>query len=121
MGMLETAENWLRTQRRASLSKTVTYRRGGVSNASVPATQAETRGEADNGEVILESRTVDWLIDRADLTLSGSATEPLPGDRIEVTYDHGTETFEVAAVGTEPAWRWHGRDGGTFRIHTVTV
>jgi hypothetical protein len=85
------------------------------------ATQAETRVETDNGDLIITSRVVDWLIDRADLTLSDVAVEPRPGDQIAVAADHATLIYEACAVGDEPAYRWHGRDAQTFRIHTKQI
>jgi hypothetical protein len=121
MGLLETAEVWLRSQRRSSLAKTITYRRGLVENDSILASQAETIFESDNGEMIIDSKVVDWLIDRADLTLSAIPVEPRNGDQITIALDHATLVFEVCAIGGEPAWRWHGRDGQTFRIHTKQI
>lgn len=120
MGLLADGESWLRAQRRAEAG-TVAYSRGGSTNPSVKATQAETKGETADGEIILDARVADWLIERVDLTIDGDEVEPLPGDTITIALNHGNETFEVAHAGPEPCWRWHGRDGGTYRIHTVRV
>jgi hypothetical protein len=120
MGLLADGESWLRAQRRAQAG-TVSYSRGGTTNASVKATQAETTGETDGGDIILDAHVADWLIDRADLTLASAEVEPMPGDQITIALAHGDEVYEVASIGPEPCWRWHGRDGGTYRIHTVRV
>lgn len=121
VGLFDSAESWLRTQRRKAAA-TVTYSRGAVSNASVKATQASTAAITDDGQVINDAAMVDWLIDRADLTLAADEVIPQPGDQIERTYGHAVERFEVVASGGgEPGWRWHGRDGQTFRVHSVRV
>lgn len=119
MAMLEKAEAWLRGQRRKHLAKLVTYRRGNSLTVSgLFATQAETRFDADNGEILLRSRVIDWLIDRDDLP---AGVVPEPGDAIEWEAPSGALIFQVCALGDEPAYRWHGRDGQTFRVHTVQV
>lgn len=120
MGMIADGESWLRSQRREQAS-TVRYTRGGSTNSNVKATQAETRGETGDGEIILDAKIADWLIDRADLSINEAPIEPEVGDRITITLDHAQEVFEVATVAGQPCWAWHGRDGGTYRIHTVRV
>ena len=118
---LQRAETWLRrlrdTHLKACDTNTTTYARG-LTEIGLDMTQAETRYETDDGETIVNSSMADWLIDRAAMITFG---EPQPGDKITITLAHGTETYEVAAIGGEPAWRWHGRDGQTFRIHTVRI
>lgn len=118
MGLMASGRTWLREQR-AGEAVGVTYRRGVLATADVPAVQGATVSKADNGDIIVDSQSVDWLIERADLLLDSAEVEPAAGDRIEATFDHGVESFVVVALGSEPCWRWHGRDGGTFRIHTV--
>lgn len=119
--LIQAGESWLRSIRRseAANSPSIAYSRGAQANNDVPAIQAETRFESDDGETIVNSSMVDWLIERADLTLGDQETLPVPGDEITVAMSHGTETFIVAPLGREDCFRWHGRDGQTFRIHTV--
>lgn len=119
MGFLQKGEEWLRLQR-AKNTRAIVYRRG-VDSQPMQAVQAETRAKTSNGEIVTNSHFIDWLIERADLELDGDLVEPFPGDQIDVTYSHGVESFAVVMLGAEPCWRWHGRDGQTFRIHTVRV
>jgi len=124
VGLLDDGRALLRANR-ALVASTVTYSRGADSNAAVPAVQAETEFEADIGEMIVKGQLVDWLIERADLTLDLGAgeveVEPQAGDKITVTYDHGNETFQVSAPPGLDEWEYHGRDGGTYRVHSVRV
>lgn len=121
---LGVGEAFLR-RRRADAATAVSYYRGMAVNAAVPAIQANTEYETDDGEAIVKSASADWLIERADLMLDLGAgaveVTPQAGDRINITLDHGTEVFEVAPLGADDVYRWHGRDGQTFRIHTVRV
>lgn len=123
VGFLANAESWLRSVRDTHLKASATwatqYSRG-MTTIGMDMTQAETRFQSDDGQTIVNSATMDWIIDRADLAASGLG-EPQPGDRITLIQAHGAEVFEVAAIGAEPAWRWHGRDGQSFRVHSVRV
>ena len=153
MDLLGKAEDLVRSVRRQSLSKVVTYRRTIVTRVdecgledqipnmtgtldTLVATQAETRAQSDDGELILNTKIVDWLFEAADLFLTYELTEqsegdedyaaslefdelavPKPGDRI--IWDG--KTFELMAIGGEKCWRWHGRDGKSYRVHTRLV
>lgn len=123
VGYLKSAETWLRAVRASHLKAcdtwTTQYSRG-LATLGLAMTQAETRFQTDDGQTIVNSAAMDWIIDRADMVAVG-LNEPQPGDRITIVLEHGSEVFEVAAIGGEPAWRWHGRDGQTFRIHTVRI
>lgn len=124
MGLLDDGRALLRANR-ALVAGTVTYSRGAASNAAVPAVQGQTEFEADTGETIIKAHYVDWLIERADLTLDLGAgaveVTPAVGDVIVIAYGHGSETYQVSAPPGLGAWEYHGRDGGTWRIHTVRV
>lgn len=80
--------------------------------ASVGMTEFQS---TDESGVILQHETRDYLVDAADLILSGASTEPRAGDRIT----DGSVTYEVVCpVGSVP-WAWHDRNRLTYRIHTV--
>lgn len=124
MGLLETAEVWLRSQRGNSLAKPITYNRAGATaHINITGTQAETRFEVDNGEVIVDASMIDWIVEIADLMLDFGAGPiaivPQGGDVITCPTNHGNSVFEVAAIGNEPEWQWHGRSSDSIRIHTV--
>lgn len=116
MGMLERAEETLRRWRRENLTKPATYT---CAAGTIPilVTQAETRVDSDSGEVIVRSRVVDFIVEAADLKVSGQKIEPKPGDKI----GFNSLVFELAAVGDEPCYRVHGRDYASYRLHTKQV
>lgn len=116
MGMLERAEETVRRWRRENLTKPATYTCA-AGTISILVTQAETRVDSDNGEVITRSRVVDFIVEAADLKIGGQQIEPKPGDRIVL----GVLVFELAAVGDEPCYRVHGRDYASYRLHTKQV
>lgn len=116
MDILARAEEYARKLRRQSLSKLATYQRGSVAKPLL-VTQAATIAESDDGELIVNTTIVDWIFEASELLISGSTTEPQPGDRIE--WDG--KTFELMALGGEKCWRWHGRDGKSYRVHTRLV
>lgn len=119
MGLLADGQTWLRTQR-AGQARAIVYRRG-AGSVNIDAVQARTTAATEANEVFVDANFVDWLIERADLVIAAVPMEPQQGDRIEVTYEHGAEVFVVSTLGNEPCQRWHGQDGGTFRVHTVRV
>ena len=121
MTLLDRGRDYLRRQRTRTGGEKITasFSRGASVNASVPVTQAETTFEKDDGEAIVEASMVDWLIERADLTLASVEVEPRKGDKLTVTFDHGTEEFEFADLRDEGVFRWQGRDGKTYRVHSV--
>jgi len=120
--MLETGNAWLQAQRKASMAKTVTYRRGAASVA-VQATIGQTAFDIDQGDgapVAFQSR--DYLITVADLVLSAALAIPQEGDTIEETVTVGAVTttykHEVARFGAEECYRYSDPYRITFRIHT---
>lgn len=116
MGMLERGEETLRKWRRTNLTKLVSYACS-AGTIAVYVTQAETRVDSDNGETITRSRVVDFIVEAADLKVSGQLIEPKPGDRI----GFNGLVFELAALGDEPCYRIHGRDNASYRIHTKQI
>ena len=103
---------------RASVSRTVTYRRGPLS-VSLAATVGQSEMDlldAAGAAVRIASR--DYLLAAADLVLDGETTEPVRGDRIEDARDGAFEV--LSPMQGEPDWRWMaGRR--MFRIHVKGV
>lgn len=140
MTFLETGERALRRWRRESLAGEGTYviANAGRKIENLLLTQAETATETIGGEVVIHSRVVDFIVDVADMMIvkiqpmttrdmgngvtitinPGSHDDvpviPQPGDRIEF----GENWYEVCSVGGRRAYEIHGRDGGSYRIHT---
>lgn len=120
MSLLSDAEAALREIRRTSLAEEVVYQRSSQT-LTLLATQAATQTENDDGRVIIQSRSIDWIIEAADLILNGIQEQPKSGDRIHVARGGGTRIFEAMDLGSERHFRFHGRDYLSLRIHTKEV
>jgi hypothetical protein len=122
--LLNKAHELVDRVRHAHLATAIVYRRPSTGQAvELIATPGQTafRISDETGGTVL-SRTRDYLIRAADLTLAGVAIEPEPFDRIEETVAGQTRTFEVLRPSRdEPAWRWSGSDRQTYRVHTKEV
>lgn len=126
MSRLDRAEQMLRRRRRQSyavLSSYVIIGQDGPIRIEIPMTRGDTRVETDNGEVIATARVSDFIIDVVDLSYlpSGGGTAlqraPTAGDMIIFR----GEVFIVAAIGGGRPYQPHGRDGGSYRIHTAVT
>ena len=115
MSMLKRGERWIHSVEKTKLANPVSYYTASGVRHGIAATQGETTTEAETGAgIIVESKIVDWIIARDELL-----EEPRPGDFIVVHLDDGVKRyFEVAAVGGETAWRWHGTTASSYRIHS---
>lgn len=118
--MLQSGLSWMAGQLNDHASRMVTYVRGNLENAEVPATlgQSEFPKESQQG-LTTQERTQDFLIKTSKLTLDNQAILPEPGDRIVVT---GLGTFEVCSPGgNEPDWRYSDAHHLILRIHTREI
>jgi len=119
--LLQDGLDWLEEQRRAHLSRTVTYRRGS-STVDVLATVGATRFEADDGSgMVIEMESRDYLIAAADLVLDGKHVLPERGDEIVEERDGASYVYEVMDLGAERHFVTCDPDGRTLRIHTKHV
>jgi hypothetical protein len=92
--LLQTGIDWLDAQRKASLSRLVTYKRGGDS-VEIAATLGTSEEEVyDESGTSMRAKRTDFLVTAADLILDGYLVTPIPGDRIV----HGAKTYEVMAL-----------------------
>jgi len=119
--LLQDGLDWLEEQRRAHLSRTVTYRRG-ASTVEILATVGATRFEADDGSgIVVEMEARDYLIASADLVLDGEQVQPERGDEIVEERDGASYVYEVMDLGAEKHFVTCDPDGRTLRIHTKHV
>lgn len=96
----------------------ITYKRGGES-VSITATVGGTEAESDEtAGIYVRYRSRDYLIEAADLIISGSQTEPARGDTIEETINGETHTFEVLPLGGEQAFAYSDHNHKQLRVHT---
>lgn len=114
--LLQTGIEWLDVQRKASLSRTVTYERGGDS-AEISATLGTSEEEVyDQSGTSMRAKRTDFLVTAADLILDGYSITPIPGDRII----YGTKTYEVMALAD--GCHYVALPGDvTFRIHAKLI
>ncbi len=115
---LQTAAAWLARKTKTHVSRAVVYQRGSLS-VTVQAVLGNTllRLSDDAGGVRMEWTDRDFLISSADLILAGEVTLPKRGDRIV----DGEQTYEVAASGGEPAWRFSDAHRTILRIHAKEI
>ena len=115
--MLATGAAWLNEIRAASLSQTVTFKRGS-DEVELQATLGQTRYEIEtNAGAVTEAIATDFIVAAADLVLSESAVLPQSGDRIETE----SETFEVLDLGGTGFYRRCDPAGVMIRIHAKKV
>jgi len=119
--LIQQGLDWLEGQRKAHLSRTVTYRRGAFS-VEVLATVGATRFESDDGSgMVVEMESRDYLIASADLVLDGQQVQPERGDQVLETRDGATHVYEVMDLGPEKHFVTCDPNGLTLRIHTKLV
>ena len=119
--LLQEGLDWLEEQRKAHLSRTVTYRRG-AAPVEVLATVGATRFEADDGYgIVVEQEMRDYLIAAEDLVLGGEQVLPEPGDDVLDERAGVTRVYEVAPLGGEQHYRSCDPAQRTLRIHVKHV
>jgi len=119
--LLAEAAQWLADQVAGHCASIITYKRGEQSvevAAAVGSTVWQVQG--DDG-LMREFEGRDFLIRAADLDFGSGPVEPAAGDRIEVNDGGTVRTYEVAAPGDEPPWRWSDRYHKVLRVHTKQV
>ena len=120
MGLLDTAVTVLADTLLSTAGESVTYARG-ATTGSLTMLRGETEFEgysADDHE--FSGKTVDWLIEPADLTLDAPVGNTLPeiGDKIT---DANSQVYKVVMPGGERHYRYTDQTEKLLRIHTVRV
>lgn len=99
MSMMTEGAAWLEAQRKAHLSESVVYDRLGV-QVTLDATRGSSKFErVDENGIVVGDTAVDFIINTADLILSGSETLPQLGDMIYLTLGDKVLHFEVLELG----------------------
>ena len=106
---------------RKAWGESVTYFRG---SAEIALTEVVPGSKVfrftDEHGTTKHIQTSDFLVEAAQLQISGTAIEPRIGDRIRQTVGSHTITFLVSSINNEPCFRPSDRQGQTqFRIHTI--
>jgi hypothetical protein len=95
----------------------VTYQRPSTSQSVTISKAVPGRSEHDvsqDGMVIEQVKSRDFLILASALQLGGAETLPRKGDRII----EGSKTFAILAMGTEAQWKWTDQSQTVLRVHT---
>jgi len=119
MDLLSQGVSMLDAARKASMSGSVTYDRGGDTTtiaATVGTYQYEVATEAG---VMVAAHVVDFIVSAADLVIGDAVVTPMIGDRITVTATG--KSYEVLDIAPGECWRWSGPPGTARRIHTKEV
>lgn len=115
--MLTTGRAWLREQRKAHMTTTVTYTRGSdsVELLATPAITSQPREDANGFPIRVES--AEFILDVADLILGGVAVLPRVGD----TITHAGAAYDVLPEPGLDCWRYCDSDRATIRVHAKQV
>lgn len=117
------ARDWLNPMLKEAAGVDVSYARVAGDPAFTLTAVVGRTAFATNGEIArIQFGDRDYLINRADLTVSGAEVLPAIGDRITETIDGVGVVFEVMTPDTgEPAWRWSDPARSVYRIHCKRV
>lgn len=96
----------------------VVYRHGALTaRLKMVRGQSQFTSQTSDGETIIDTRSIDWLIDPERLiTDAGSKIDPSAGATI--TPDKGDGVFELTNENNGRAWSWSDGRGSRIRIHT---
>ena len=116
--LIQEGADWLEGQRKAFLSRTVTYARG-EDTVEVAATVGRTQFESsDEYGITLQGQVRDYILAAADLLLNDETVLPHRGDTISETIGGVLYTFEVMDLGGEQCYQFCDPSGRTLRVHT---
>ena len=119
MGMMDAglAQHFATLSKPAIAGEPATYIRG---DSSIPITVVIGNSDFEevgaDGEIRAQTKSVDFLVNPAELILSGSAIEPQRGDRIQ---KQNGDVFDLLQGSNGSAWRWSEGRQIHYRIHTV--
>jgi hypothetical protein len=110
--LLARSGEWLAQMRRKYLAPTAI-------SLQVLATIGTTTFQKDDGAgAVIVTQSRDYLIDATDLVVTNEQIIPVAGDRVIESRSGQNFTYEVMAIGDEPAWRWADVYHRTLRVHT---
>lgn len=119
--LLRSGVGWHLKKLKEGASLAMIYRRGALSvNVQVTRGRSEYQTYDDEGNLVTEVTDATFIMPADELTLAGSITKPVDGDRLEEVTGRGTRTYEVMSKGNR---RPFALDASTqmLRIHTKLV
>ena len=115
--VLAQGAEWLASQLGQHAATPVTFARGAAS-VPVTATKGRTDVEVDDGDSVLRSHVVDWIVRPSALVLAGNVVEPRVGDEFRETVGANVHTYRVLALGDGEVFRAVDPARTLIRIHT---
>lgn len=102
-------------------SESVTYRLGGAAVVLQASLGASDFAVTDANGIMMEVKSVDFIVRRADLVLNGVAVEPVDGARIYTTVNGVQQAFAVMSIAGAPCFKDCDENRFDIRIHTKRV
>lgn len=99
----------------------IAYQRG-PNSVSITGTVSQHVYEVVDAEGFgITALSRDYIVQAADLVLSGAEIAPRAGDRITETIRDTSQTFEVMAIGQLKEYEPVDTDGTMLKIHTKKI
>ncbi|MFI4876623.1 MAG: hypothetical protein ACIALR_14835 [Blastopirellula sp. JB062] len=122
--LLKGATAWLSKTIRQAAPTPVRYVRGSTTLEIADAVRGSSDFEAIDGDGYSQnSRSIDWLIDPAQLVIDGVPIKPRKSDKIHELNDAGdvVATYVVAGSPGVPEVEAGGQLADLIRIHTTRI
>lgn len=116
--LLARGSAWLRSRVLQHGSQRVTFVRGATS-LDIDAVRGRSEFEVVEGESLVRSRGVDWIVAKDALVVGGQPVKPAIGDEFRETVGTVTKQYRVLPLGDE-VWREEAQ-GELLRVHTKLV
>ena len=95
--ILAQGAEWLASQLGQHAATPVTFARG-ANSVAITATKGRSEVEVDDGDSVLRSQVVDWIVRPSALVLAGNQVEPAAGDEFIETVTGATNRYRVTAL-----------------------
>lgn len=118
--LLAQGVEWLASQLEEHAATPVTFARG-ADSVAITATKGRSEVEVDDGDSVLRSQVVDWIVRHAALVLAGNQVEPAVGDEFIETVTGATNRYRVLALAGGEIQRPLDPARTLIRIHTKLV
>lgn len=121
MSFLTDGMAWLNTTRSTKLSESVSYDKNTEIITITALRGSSTYDSAEEGGIVAEARSTDFIVSAADLVFAGGVLFPEEGDKISVTVDGVVSIFEVLASPGGTHYKPLDGTGIMLRIHTRLI
>lgn len=119
--ILQDGATWLAGQLQDHAGVSIAYQRG-PNSVSITGTVSQHVYEVVDAEGFgITALSRDYIVQAADLVLSGAEIAPRAGDRITETIRDTSQTFEVMAIGQLKEYEPVDTDGTMLKIHTKKI